>query len=82
MDRNKEGCGPSCQKHPLELQQCGTCRLCGGKFMSGIWYTKEEAAEIRRKSQDKELRRQERLNIKKQEKERKDEAKKIQHQSF
>ena len=50
--------------------------------MSGIWYTKEEAAEIRRKSQDKELRRQERLNIKKQEKERKDEAKKIQHQSF
>ena len=44
--------------------------------MSGIWYTKEEAAEIRRKSQDKELRRQERLNIKKQEKERKDEAKK------
>ena len=43
--------------------------------MAAKWYTKEEAAEIERKSQEKEIRRQERLNREKQEKERREEAK-------
>ena len=76
MDRNKDGCGPSCEKHQYSSIRCGSCRHCGGQFMAAKWYTKEEAAEIKKKSHEDKMRQEERKNLKKQEEERKDEAKK------
>ena len=75
MDRNKDGCGPSCEKHRLDFQRCGKCRRCGGMFMAAKWFTKEEAAEIERKSEEKKMIQKEREEKKQQEENRKKEAK-------